>query len=152
MSVGNHSVVHAMCLWVTEEAAQHSSWLWVAPWKAWHACNSLAVIFQHVRGHLTEHTVDDDLLLVRAGRQHSSSSVKSVSFRIDSSRVYLSAAYGRSWRGQRAPTPAAAATAATTAAVRLPQQSTLHIGDVKVTCFCCCCRRHHRRHLCCLFR
>jgi len=90
-----------MCLWVTEEAAQHSSWLWVAPWKAWHACNSLAVIFQHVRGHLTEDTVDDDLLLVRAGRQHSSSSVKSVSFRIDSSRVYLSAAYGRSWRGQR---------------------------------------------------
>ena len=58
-----------MCLWVTEEAAQHSSWLWVAPWKAWHACNSLAVIFQHVRGHLTEDTVDDDLLLVRAGRQ-----------------------------------------------------------------------------------
>ena len=102
MSVDNHSVVHAMCLWVTEEAAQHSSRLWVAPWKAWHACNSLAVIFQHVRGHLTEHTVDDDLLLIWAGRQHSSSSVKSVSFRIDSSRVYLSAAYGRSWGGQRA--------------------------------------------------
>jgi len=51
-------------------------------------------LFQHTRGHLTEHTVDDDLLLVRADRQYSSSSVKSVFFRIDRSRIYLPAAYG----------------------------------------------------------
>ena len=42
---------------------------WHSGKKPLHTCTSLAVLFQHVRGHLTEHTVDDDLLLVRAGRQ-----------------------------------------------------------------------------------
>lgn len=76
-------------------------------------------LFQHMRDHCNEHTVDDDLLLVRAGRQQSGTSEKPVTFRIDRSRIDIfllpTALMGRA---KCAPTPAALA-AVIIAAVRL---------------------------------